>query len=189
MARTLVLSLLVVLMASQIVFGVDHIVGGSGGWALGNDYSTWASGETFTVGDNLVFNYDSTHQVDQVDASSYKSCSASNSIKNYNDGNSKVPLTTSGTLYFICPTSGHCAGGMKLQVNVVAATSTTTPSGGSPPTTPSSGTTPTPSTPSQSGTPPATPSTKANGAISVSSGISHLIVSMFVAAIVFGFMG
>ncbi|KAE9611206.1 hypothetical protein Lal_00012093 [Lupinus albus] len=180
MGRTLIVCLMVImlLLGCESVYGVDHIVGGSGGWALGNDYSTWASGETFKVGDNLVFKYDSTHQVDEVDANSYKSCSSSNSIKNYNDGNSKVPLTTSGTLYFICPAPGHCAGGMKLQLNVVAATNTTTttttPSGGSPPTT---GTTPTPATPSES---------KPSGAVIVS---THLIGSLFVAAIGFCFMG
>ncbi|CAL0305950.1 unnamed protein product [Lupinus luteus] len=200
MAKALALCLMVMFIASPTVFGVDHIVGDSGGWSLGNDFTTWASGKTFKVGDNLVFIYDSSHQVDQVDESGYKGCSASNSINNYQDGNSKVPLTTSGNVYFICPIPGHCAGGMKLQLNVVVATSTTTPSGGSPPTTPGGGSPPTtpsggstpttpsnpsPYTPSGSGTPPATTSPKPSGAVTVSSGISHFI---FVSAIVLGFI-
>ncbi|KAK7277169.1 hypothetical protein RIF29_18320 [Crotalaria pallida] len=197
MGRALALSFLVMFLASPTVFGVDHTVGDSAGWALNTDYSTWASGKTFTVGDNLVFNYDSsTHQVDQVDKSGYDGCSSSNIIKNYNDGNSKVPLTKEGKVYFICPTPGHCSGGMKLEINVVAASTTpttpTTPSGGSsPPTTPSN---PSPSTPSGSGTtpaatPPAAPSPKTNAAVSVSSGITHLVGSLVVAAIGLGFMG
>ncbi|GMI73886.1 hypothetical protein HRI_001057900 [Hibiscus trionum] len=57
-------------------------------------------------------------------------------------------------MYFICPTIGHCAGGMKLAVNVVAA-------GGNSPSTPSTpGTTPSGSTPSP-------PSPRPSGAPSI----------------------
>lgn len=30
-----------------------YTVGGSSGWALGTDYSTWTTGKTFLVGDSL----------------------------------------------------------------------------------------------------------------------------------------
>lgn len=53
MAKALVVSLLVLLLASPTVFGTDHTVGDSAGWALGTNYTTWASGKTFKVGDNL----------------------------------------------------------------------------------------------------------------------------------------
>uniref|UniRef100_A0A164X370 Phytocyanin domain-containing protein n=1 Tax=Daucus carota subsp. sativus TaxID=79200 RepID=A0A164X370_DAUCS len=33
--------------------GKDYTVGDSSGWALSVDYSTWATGKTFNVGDNL----------------------------------------------------------------------------------------------------------------------------------------
>lgn len=135
-----------------------------------------------------MFKYGSLHQVDEVSESDYKSCSSSNRIKNYQDGNSKVALTKTGNIYFICPTPGHCSNGMKLEINVVAASSgtpPTTPSGsppsttpsGSPPTTPSGSTTPSTTTPS-----PPPPPPKDSGAVnSVSSGISLLIGSIFLA--------
>lgn len=45
--------LLFILLASPAAFAKDHIVGGDGGWSQSGDYTTWAGGETFTVGDNL----------------------------------------------------------------------------------------------------------------------------------------
>ena len=36
-----------------LVAAVDHNVGGSSNWDLGVDYTSWASAQTFTVGDNL----------------------------------------------------------------------------------------------------------------------------------------
>ncbi|XP_027336795.1 uclacyanin-3-like [Abrus precatorius] len=188
MARTILASFLVLMLAFPTAFGTDFTVGDSGGWTLGTDYSTWAAGKSFKVGDNLVFNYDSNHALDEVNANGYNGCSSSNSIKSYQDGNTKIALSSPGKRYFLCPKPGHCSGGMKLEVNVVAASSTppTTPSG-SPPTTPS-----TASPPSESGTPATSttpPSPKPNGANTVSSAISLLVGSFFVSAIMFGFMG
>lgn len=36
-----------------IVSAKDHTVGGSSGWDESTDFSSWASGETFKVGDKL----------------------------------------------------------------------------------------------------------------------------------------
>ncbi|XP_061374299.1 uclacyanin-3-like [Gastrolobium bilobum] len=187
-------SFLVMLLASPTVFATDFTVGDTGGWKLGTDYSTWPSGKTFKVGDNLVFNYDSTHGVDIVNSNDYTACSSSNAIKSYQGGSTKIALTTPGNMYFLCPTPGHCAGGMKLSIKVVAAsgTSPTSPSGtpptspsGTPPTTPSN-----PSPSSGSGTPATnTTAPSPSGAVTVSSGISYLMGSFFVSAIIFGFMG
>ncbi|KAJ4847617.1 hypothetical protein Tsubulata_002720 [Turnera subulata] len=161
-------ALLVLLLASPAVHAVTHTVT----WTSGVDYTSTAN-EVYTVGDTIVFNYDSTHSLDQVSASDYASCNPSSPIKSYSDGKTSIPLTTPGPMYFICPTPGHCPGGMKLQINVVAASSTP----GTSPTTPSTpGATPT--TPSTPDTPPATPSTpgtpnspppppKGNGAASI----------------------
>ncbi|KAK7295892.1 hypothetical protein VNO77_51157 [Canavalia gladiata] len=186
--RAMVASFLVLLLAFPTVFGTDHNVGGSGGWKLGGDYTTWASGQTFNVGDNLVFKYDSTHAVDEVSENDYNSCSSSNAIKNYQGGNTKIPLSSTGKRYFLCPTAGHCDGGMKLAINVVGAASS--PPSGTPP----SGTTPsTPSPPSESGTPATntttSPSPKPNGAVTVSTAFNLLVGSFFVSSIMFGFMG
>jgi len=53
MARAIAVSFLVLLLAFPTVFGADHEVGDTGGWALGVNYNTWASGKTFRIGDNL----------------------------------------------------------------------------------------------------------------------------------------
>jgi len=53
MAKVIAASFLVLMLALPTVFGVDYTVGDSSGWSSGVDYSTWASGKTFKVGDNL----------------------------------------------------------------------------------------------------------------------------------------
>ncbi|KAF7814795.1 uclacyanin-3 [Senna tora] len=179
--------MLVLLLVAPTVYSVDHTVGGSSGWSLSGDYATWAAGETFTVGDSLVFTYDSSHGVARVSESDYNSCTSSNAIQTYSGGNSKVSLSSAGKMYFICPTPGHCTsnGGMKLAVNVVAAASTTPNGGSSPPATPS---------PPSSGSTPATttaspPPPAKNGAVS---GFGHnmkqLMGTLFVSWIILGLM-
>ncbi|XP_045788189.1 uclacyanin-3-like [Trifolium pratense] len=194
MNTSIVGSFLVLLLAFPSVFATDFTVGDANGWTQGPDYTAWTSGKTFKVGDNLVFKYGSVHQVNEVDESGYTGCSASNTIKKYEDGDSKVPLTKAGKIYFICPTPGHCSGGMKLQVNVVAASTTPTPSGTPPPTktpsgTPSTTPSDTPSTPSSGTNTTSPPPPKDSGAMSVSNGISLLIGSFFVSTMVLSFMG
>ncbi|XP_022759478.1 uclacyanin-3-like [Durio zibethinus] len=136
-------ALLVLLVATPAAYAVQYTVGDSTGWTTTGDYTTWVQGKTFTVGDTLLFNYDSSHSLDEVTQSDYDNCNSGNALKTHSDGNTVITLSNTGPMYFICPTVGHCAGGMKLAVNVVAA------SGNTPPTTspPSGSTTP-------SGTPP-----------------------------------
>nr|AAB50232.1 blue copper-binding protein II [Arabidopsis thaliana] len=144
-------------------------------WTTGVDYSGWATGKTFRVGDILEFKYGSSHTVDVVDKAGYDGCDASSSTENHSDGDTKIDLKTVGINYFICSTPGHCSlnGGMKLAVNVVAGSAdlrTPTPPSSTPgtPTTPESppsGGSPTPTTPTPgagSTSPPPPP--KASGA-------------------------
>ncbi|KAG4954801.1 hypothetical protein AAZX31_14G164100 [Glycine max] len=97
-----------------------HTVGDTSGWALGADYSTWASGLKLKVGDSLVFNYGAGHTVDEVKESDYKSCTTGNSLSTDSSGTTTITLKTAGTHYFICASPGHCDGGMKLAVKVKA---------------------------------------------------------------------
>ncbi|WJX41178.1 hypothetical protein P8452_28571 [Trifolium repens] len=97
-----------------------HTVGDTTGWAIGADYSTWASDKTFAVGDSLVFNYGAGHTVDEVKESDYKSCTTGNSISTDSSGATTIPLKKAGKHYFICSVPGHCTGGMKLSVKVKA---------------------------------------------------------------------
>ncbi|GLJ46853.1 hypothetical protein SUGI_0988340 [Cryptomeria japonica] len=125
----------------------QYTVGDSAGWDASTDFNTWLQGKTFKVGDSLSFQYTSLHSVMEVSKADYTACSSSNAIQSYTGGNTVVSLKTAGTMYFICGTPGHCAGGMKIAVPVTAAASTTpstTPAANSPPTTTTpSGTTPT----------------------------------------------
>ncbi|XP_062175116.1 uclacyanin-3-like [Alnus glutinosa] len=140
------ITLLILMLTAPAVYGVQHTVGGTNGWTQSVNYDTWAAGETFVVGDTLLFTYTSSHSVDTVSQADYTSCSSTNPISSNSDGSTTIDLPKTGSMYFICPTAGHCLGGMKLQVNVIAANGTS-------PTTPS----PPPSTTTPSGTPSTTP--------------------------------
>ncbi|KAL6911696.1 hypothetical protein ACP4OV_000501 [Aristida adscensionis] len=156
----LMVAVLALLAAAAPAYGTDYVVGGSSGWNSGVDYTTWAKGKTFNVGDNLVFQYSAMHNVAEVSSADYSACSAGNSLQSYSDQNTKIALTAAGTRYFICGTPGHCSGGMKLAVTVAA----DTPASSSPPTAPSAPGTETPpdETTTPSTTTPATtaPTTK-----------------------------
>ncbi|KAI6702821.1 hypothetical protein NL676_011957 [Syzygium grande] len=167
-------ALLVLLLAIPAkVHGATHNVGDSTGWTQGYDYSTWAASQTFNVGDTLVFTYTSLHSVDQVSKDDYTNCNSGNALQSYSGGSNSITLSSAGTMYFICPTAGHCSGGMKLAVTI-ASSSTTPGSPPSPPSTSSPGSPPstTPSTPTGTTT---TPSPKANGAASVF-GVSNVML-------------
>uniref|UniRef100_A0A0D9W7T3 Phytocyanin domain-containing protein n=1 Tax=Leersia perrieri TaxID=77586 RepID=A0A0D9W7T3_9ORYZ len=96
----------------------DYTVGDSSGWTTGVDYTAWAKGKAFNIGDTLLFQYSGGHSVAEVGAADHVSCSASNPLRSYNDGTTTVTLTRPGTRYFICGATGHCAAGMKLAVTV-----------------------------------------------------------------------
>lgn len=106
----------------------NYTVGGTKQWDTGVDYTTWAAGETFRVGDNLIFTYTSLHNVLEVSKSAYDSCTASNALNSHNGGSTSIALASTGAKYFICGTPGHCSGGMKLGITVAAASTGTTPS-------------------------------------------------------------
>ncbi|GMI90981.1 hypothetical protein HRI_002767400 [Hibiscus trionum] len=113
MACLLLISCMVVPSLAKV-----YTVGDSSGWTTGVDYSTWASGKTFKVGDSLVFNYPTSHTVDEVSSSDYSSCTVGNAITTDNSGATTVALKKAGTHYFICGVVGHCGNGMKLAVKV-----------------------------------------------------------------------
>ncbi|XP_021802421.1 uclacyanin-3-like [Prunus avium] len=186
-------ALVILLLAAPAVYGVQHTVGDTDGWDSNVDYVTWAASKTFTVGDTLLFTYGASHSVDQVNQAGYSSCSSSNAIGTHSGGNTSIPLSQAGPVYFICPTPGHCANGMKLTVTVVAAGSppTTSPTTPPPPaTTPSPPTTtPSPSTTPASNngsSPPPPPPPPPSGAAALS--MNMLGVPLALATLV-AFMG
>ncbi|GMI77244.1 hypothetical protein like AT1G72230 [Hibiscus trionum] len=110
--------LLVLCMVFVPSLATVYTVGDTSGWATGVDYSSWTKGKTFKVGDSLVFNYPTSHTVDEVSSSDYNTCTVGNSITTDNTGATTVALKTAGTHYFICGVFGHCGNGMKLAVKV-----------------------------------------------------------------------
>ncbi|XP_010413578.1 PREDICTED: uclacyanin-3-like isoform X1 [Camelina sativa] len=156
MGSTATAALFLLLAAVPAVFAVTFKVGDTSGWTSGIDYTTWVTGKTFRVGDTLEFIYGLSHSVSVVDKAGYDGCVSSGATQNFADGDTKIDLKTVGTMHFLCPTFGHCLGGMKLAVPVLAAASSpATPS--SPPSPPSPSSSP-PSPPLSPRTPPKTSS-------------------------------
>ena len=142
-SRSALITLLVLVSSVAAASATTFTVGDSSGWKLGVNYDNWASGKTFTDGDQLVFNFATgNHDVVEVDKSGYDGCSTTNAANTIQNGPATVNLT-SGTHYYICGISGHCSAGMKLAVTVGSGSGSgsPTPGGGSP-------STPTPTTPS-----------------------------------------
>ncbi|XP_044958152.1 blue copper protein-like [Hordeum vulgare subsp. vulgare] len=153
-------ALAVLLLVITTASAAKYTVGDSSGWTTGADYTTWASDKKIKVGDSLVFNYaGGAHNVAEVSAADYASCSAANALSSDGSGTTTVALKTAGKHYFICGVTGHCSSGMKLAVDVAAATAASPPKAS--PTTPDAPDTPstTPTSPSTPGATPKTPAT------------------------------
>ncbi|MCL7049342.1 hypothetical protein MKW94_023665 [Papaver nudicaule] len=116
-------------VAAVLVFGLavitceaatTYTVGDISGWDISTDLDSWVQDKTFAVGDVLLFQYSSIHNVSEVpDKVSYDQCNTTRVIKTSNDGNTSIPLTTPGAHYFVCGNGLHCLGGMKIQVTAI----------------------------------------------------------------------
>ncbi|URE13706.1 Early nodulin-like protein [Musa troglodytarum] len=116
-----VVAMATVAAISTFAMGANYDVGGpAGSWDLATNYTQWVSGKAFRVGDTLTFKYASSHDVLEVSSAAYSSCTTSNPISTGTGGNTVVTLNSTGSRYFICGTPGHCAGGMKLQIDVAS---------------------------------------------------------------------
>ncbi|KAF9686011.1 hypothetical protein SADUNF_Sadunf03G0114100 [Salix dunnii] len=116
---------MLVLFYSLVVLGLAvtcnaaaYMVGDNSGWDMSTDIDTWAQDKTFFVGDLLMFQYSSSHSVDEVKKEDFDSCNTTNVLRTFTNGNTTVSLANPGTRYFVCGNKLHCLGGMKLQVNV-----------------------------------------------------------------------
>ncbi|KAH7679660.1 Cupredoxins domain-containing protein [Dioscorea alata] len=154
--RVCYIVVLLLVCCVSLVLSTDYTVGDTSGWNSGVDYSSWTSGKTFNVGDNLVFSYTSgVHTVAEVSSSDYDSCSSSNALTSDSSGSTTVALKAAGTRYFICSVPGHCSNGMKLSVTVAG--------GGGSSSTPTTPTSPSTTTPSTTITPPSSTTTTTTG--------------------------
>lgn len=135
-----------------------HKVGDSAGWTtlIPVDYAKWASSKQIHVGDSLLFEYNTKfHNVLQVTQEQFKSCNASSPVASYNSGADSIPLKRPGTFYYLCGFPGHCQLGQKVEVKVIAGSSSALLG-------PASGPSPSPSpmgTPFASAPPPSAAST------------------------------
>ncbi|KAL0002932.1 hypothetical protein SO802_016713 [Lithocarpus litseifolius] len=123
------MSLAISSMLINLAMAANYTVGGpNGGWDTSTNIQTWASSQSFLVGDNLIFQYAPSHDVVEVPKADYDSCQARNRIQSYSGGTTTIPLSSPGKRYFICGTIGHCSQGMKLQINTLATSAPPTPS-------------------------------------------------------------
>ncbi|XP_021741754.1 cucumber peeling cupredoxin-like [Chenopodium quinoa] len=201
---SLLLALVMIAGISELCSAATHIVGGTTGWTIPSSpstYSTWANGETFAVGDVLVFNFTTgAHTVAEVSKANYDVCSTNRTIGAVRStGPASITLTAAGTHYFLCTIPNHCSTGQKLAVTVTGPTGSpasspapaggaSAPSGGA--ATPAEG----PTTPSGTPTVPAAGSPAADGPgsssppgnFAASTSVSMLsLVSVGVAALMF----
>ncbi|KAH7522822.1 hypothetical protein ACOSP7_002590 [Xanthoceras sorbifolium] len=142
--RTFLICLAATALLMQLAMAANYTVGGpNGGWDASTDIQTWATSQSFSVGDNLIFQYTANHDVLEVSKADYDSCQTSNAVQTYNNGNTVITLSSPGKRYFICGTVGHCSQGMKLEVDTLA-TSSPPPASPSTPPPQASPSTPTP---------------------------------------------
>ncbi|URE25267.1 Early nodulin-like protein [Musa troglodytarum] len=130
-------------------------------WNLSTNYTQWVSGKTFRAGDTLTFNYTSSHDVVEVSSSAYATCNATGPVSKSATGNTLVVLGAPGKRYFICGVAGHCTTGMKIEIDVVTASSP------SPSVSPAAPTPPAASPPAPSTAPPGRTRTTAKVAFGV----------------------
>ncbi|KAL2338151.1 hypothetical protein Fmac_012597 [Flemingia macrophylla] len=101
----------------------EHVVGGDSlGWSVPPDNSTyqnWAFNRTFRVGDTLVFNFESGHDVREVSEDSYDDCNVADAIGSPGSTSpTNVVLDRVGDHYYICGFGRHCLSGQKLAITV-----------------------------------------------------------------------
>ncbi|KAI3827380.1 hypothetical protein L1987_01453 [Smallanthus sonchifolius] len=130
-------STVVVLMVSSFqlqstVRKTSHVVGDALGWTIPSGgvttYATWASQQTFTLADTLVFNFTTGfHNVAEVSqAAGSDPCTATNTLSINPTSPVTITLTRPGTHHYICTVIGHCQIGQKLTINVSPSTAPTT---------------------------------------------------------------
>ncbi|KAM3298639.1 hypothetical protein ACQJBY_040228 [Aegilops geniculata] len=159
--RTILLAVTVMAILSTASAAIYNVGEPGGAWDLSTNYDTWASSRNFKADDQIVFKYSpQAHDVLEVSKADYDSCSTASPITTLNSGNDVVTLTASGTRYFICGFPGHCAGGMKVKIDVM--------SGASSSPAPASG-------PSASNAPPPTPVSAATNVEATGFGVAVLL--------------
>ncbi|CAA3011043.1 lamin-like protein isoform X1 [Olea europaea var. sylvestris] len=119
-AAAFVLTCAVLVMMPAEVSAVRYIVGANMGWNSNVNYTIWAQGKHFYLGDWLFFVYDRNQMnVLEVNKTDYENCTSDHPIHNWTTGAGRdvVPLNVTKTYYFISG-KGFCYGGMKVAIHV-----------------------------------------------------------------------
>ena len=160
--RTILLVVAAMAVLSTASAAIYNVGEPGGAWDLSTNYDTWASSRNFQTSDQIVFKYSpQAHDVLEVSKADYDSCSTANPVTTFNSGNDVVTLTATGTRYFICGFPGHCAGGMKVKIDVIPGSSSSAPA-------PANG-------PSASNAPPPTPVSAATNVRATGFGLAILL--------------
>ncbi|CAH8315926.1 unnamed protein product [Eruca vesicaria subsp. sativa] len=125
MARFIVLIEAVVLaflVAAPVpeVAAKKYLVGDKKFWNPNVDYTTWAKGKHFYLGDWLYFvYYRDQYNILEVNKTDYERCISDHPIRNYTHccGRDIVPLNVTKQ-YYLLDGRGGCFHGMKLTVTV-----------------------------------------------------------------------
>ncbi|RWW14824.1 hypothetical protein BHE74_00022612 [Ensete ventricosum] len=144
-------------------------------WDLSTNYTQWVSGKTFLAGDTL--SELSSSPCPPLQCTSRSSLIARRPLQRSATrrattwlnatGNTLVALGAPGKRYFICGIAGHCTRGMKIEVDVVTASSPPPGSSPSPSVSPAAPTPPASHPPAPSTAPRSTTRTTAKVALAV----------------------
>ncbi|KAL0312727.1 UNVERIFIED_CONTAM: Lamin-like protein [Sesamum radiatum] len=116
--------LIAIIIATVTVpaFATDYVVGDNAGWKLGVNYTAWAEGKDFFVGDKLIFKYgQGAHNVQRVNGTAFQQCMVPSALEALTTGNDVITLATPGRKWYICGVGDHCSSGMKLVITVASA--------------------------------------------------------------------
>ncbi|KAF7074960.1 hypothetical protein CFC21_079766 [Triticum aestivum] len=103
-----------------LAVAMEHVVGDDKGWALDFNYTAWAEGNQFVVGDTLVFEYGTaSHDLVEVGGPDFLACNQPDNAAVWTSGLDRVPLDKAGPRWFFCGTDQHCERGMKLKITVL----------------------------------------------------------------------
>ena len=126
--RTILLAVAAMAVLSTASAAIYNVGEPGGAWDLSTNYGTWASSRNFQTNDQIVFKYSpQAHDVLEVSKADYDSCSTATPIATLNSGNDVIALNVTGTRYFICGFLGHCAGSMKVKIDVMPGSSSSSP--------------------------------------------------------------
>ncbi|KAL0362441.1 UNVERIFIED_CONTAM: Lamin-like protein [Sesamum calycinum] len=94
--------------AAPPAFATDYVVGDESGWTLGVNYTAWAEGKEFYVGDRLI------------NGTAFQQCTVPPPSEALSSGSDVITLAAAGRKWYICGVGNHCASGMKLVITVAS---------------------------------------------------------------------